>query len=97
MTGKWIIRVHGIYSLHREGLVGIVLPISSPGLGFLKMADDRTSSVRDVCFEVLCQSMNNFFVWLSIDHRLTDTNRYQSTNFIEVRWGEYFIYPRIVE
>ena len=25
--------------------------------GFLKMADDRTGSVRDVCFEVLCQSM----------------------------------------
>ena len=25
--------------------------------GFLKMADDRTGSVRDVCFEVLFQSM----------------------------------------
>ena len=25
--------------------------------GFLKMADDRTGSVRDVCLEVLCQSM----------------------------------------
>ena len=28
---------------------------------FLKMADDRTGSVRDVCLEVLCQSMNDFF------------------------------------
>ena len=26
--------------------------------GFLKMADDRTGSARDVCFEVLCQSMS---------------------------------------
>ena len=25
--------------------------------GFLKIADDRTGSVRDVCFEVLCQSI----------------------------------------
>ena len=25
--------------------------------GFLKMADDRTGSARDVCLEVLCQSM----------------------------------------
>ena len=25
--------------------------------GFLKMADDRTGSVRDVCLDVLCQSM----------------------------------------
>ena len=29
---------------------------------FLKMADDRTGSVRDVCFEVLCQLMNDFYV-----------------------------------
>ena len=27
--------------------------------GFLKMADDWTGSLRDVCFEVLCQSMPN--------------------------------------
>ena len=25
--------------------------------GFLKIADDRTCSVRDVCLKVLCQSM----------------------------------------
>ena len=30
--------------------------------GFLKVADDRTGNVRDVCFEVLCQSMDNFCV-----------------------------------
>ena len=38
--------------------------------GFLKMADDRTGSVRDVCLEVLCKSMNDFSVvidWSSID------------------------------
>ena len=38
---------------------------------FQKMADDRTGSVRDVCID-----------W-SIDHWLTDTNRYQLTNFID--------------
>ena len=26
--------------------------------GFLKMVDDRTGSVPDVCFQVLCQSMS---------------------------------------
>ena len=26
-------------------------------LGLPKLADDRTGSVRDVCFEALCQSM----------------------------------------
>ena len=30
--------------------------------GFLKMADDWTGSVRDVCLDVLCQSMNDFYV-----------------------------------
>ena len=30
--------------------------------GFLKMADDRTCSMCDICFKVLCQSMNNFCV-----------------------------------
>ena len=38
--------------------------------GFLKMADDRTGSVHDVCLEVRCQSMNDFCVvidWSSID------------------------------
>ena len=45
--------------------------------GFLKMADDRTGSVCDVCLETSanqCQSMNDFVViidWSSID-------RYQS-------------------
>ena len=35
--------------------VEIVLPISHQG--FPKLADDRTDSVRDVCFEILFQSM----------------------------------------
>ena len=45
-----------------------------PAQGFLKIMDDQTGSVPDVCFEVLCQSMNDFCVvidWSSID-------RYQS-------------------
>ena len=41
--------------------------------GFLKVADGSTGSVRDIC---------TVFVWLSIDHQLTDANRYQLTNFI---------------
>ena len=50
---------------------------------FLKLADDRTGSMRGICFEVLFQSMNNFCVL--IDWSLIDW--YQSvgqlTNFIE--------------
>ena len=30
--------------------------------GFLKMADDQTGSVLDICFEAQCQSMDNFCV-----------------------------------
>ena len=29
--------------------------------GFLKMADDRTGSMREVCSGLLCQTMNGFF------------------------------------
>ena len=30
--------------------------------GFLKMVDDRTGNMRDICFEVLSQSMTDFCV-----------------------------------
>ena len=60
MTGKWVIRVC------MQQRTGYILCAEKSGLelfyqfrpqGFLKMADDRTGSVRDVCLEVLCQSM----------------------------------------
>ena len=60
MTGKWVIRVR------MQQRTGYILCAEKSGLelfyqfrpqGFLKMADDRTGSVRDVCLEVLCQSM----------------------------------------
>ena len=45
-----------------------------------------------------CQSMNDF-VWLSIGHRLTDTNRYQLTNFIDwyqlIAWFSDHRFPSI--
>ena len=62
--------------------------------GFPKKADDR-GSARDICLRLLCRSIatdERFFVWLSIDHRLTDTNRYQLTNFID--W--YRLHDRLV-
>ena len=87
MTGKWLIGVHVQrgYILCAE-MTGSELFFQFCPQGLLKIADDRTGSLPDVCFEVLCQSMpidERFFVWLSIDHRLTDTNRYQLTNFID--------------
>ena len=53
--------------------------------GFLKMADDQTGSVRDICSKVAVLIDSNpwtLSVWLLTDHQLTDTNRYQLTNFI---------------
>ena len=45
------------------------------------MAADRTSNVCDVCSKPI--AINEWFLCgLSIDHPLTDTNRYQLTNFI---------------
>ena len=58
MTGKCVIRVHvqrGIFfALKRLGrnLFSKFCP-----QGFLKMADDRTGSVRDVCSRLLSQSI----------------------------------------
>ena len=58
MTGKWVIRVHvqrgtnRVYSLICAEKTGSFCPQD-----FLKMADDWTGRVPDVCFEVLCQSM----------------------------------------
>ena len=64
MMGKWVIRVHvqrGIFfSLRR---LGRNLFYQFRPKGFLKMADDRTGSVRDVCSRLLCQS-------IAIDERL---------------------------
>ena len=56
MVGKWVIRVHvqrGIFF----ALTGSELFYQFLPQGFPKLADDRTGSVRDVCFEVLFQSM----------------------------------------
>ena len=58
MTGKWVIRVRvqqGIFFALRKS--GLELFYQFCPQGFLKMADDRTGSARDVCLEVLCQSM----------------------------------------
>jgi len=40
---------------------------------------------ENICHERNCQSMpiHYFFLWLSIGHRLADTNRYQLTNFTD--------------
>ena len=66
MTGKWArIRVRV-----QQG-TGYILCAEKSGSelfyqfrpqGLLKMADDRPGSMRDVCLEVLCQSMNDFCV-----------------------------------
>ena len=83
MTGKWVIRVHvqrGIFFALRR--LGQNLFYQFRPQRFLKMADDRTGSVRDVCSRLLSQS-------IAIDqrflcgHRLAYTNRYQLTNFID--------------
>ena len=62
----------------------------------LKMADNRTGSVRDVCFEVLFRSMNNFCV--VIDGSSID--RYQpiqSTNFIDWFFDHRITIPRDID
>jgi len=66
MMGKWVIRVHvgaTRYILCAEK-TGSELFYQIRPQGFLKMADDRTGRVREVCFRVrevcfrvLCQSM----------------------------------------
>ena len=46
--------------------------------GFLKVADDRTGNVRDVCSKLLCQSIviaERFMCGYGFSHRLTDINR----------------------
>ena len=50
--------------------------------GFLKIADDWTGSVRDVCSSLLHQSVAIDERFLC-GYRLTDTNRSQLTNFID--------------
>ena len=70
--------------------------------GCLKMVEDRTGIVRACVTSVGGCYANRWtvFVWLSIDHWLADTNRYQLTNFID--WHglidcfsiiDYFDYP----
>ena len=82
MTGKWVIRVHvqqGIFFALRR--LGQNCFTNSVPQGFLKMVDDRGQMFRGpVPFD---PNRRTIFVWLSIDHRLTDTNRYQLTNFID--------------
>ena len=56
MTGKWVIRVRVQQGMRAEKS-RLELFYQFRPQGFLKMADDRTGSVRDVCLEVLCQSM----------------------------------------
>ena len=54
--------------------------------GFLKMADDPTARHAWPLFRgPLAIDTNQWMilVWLSIDHRLSDTNRYQLTNVID--------------
>ena len=69
MAGKWVIRVH----MERDiflALTGSELFYQFRPQGFPKLADDRAGGVRDVCFQVLFQSMNDFCVvidWSSID------------------------------
>jgi len=64
-----------------------VLPISSPGLPKNGGWSDRWRAWH--LFEVAEPIDSNrwtVFVRLSIGHRLADTNRYQSTNFIDWHW-----------
>ena len=63
MTGKWVIQAlvqRGIFFALRRLDRNCFYQFRSQG--FLKMADDRAGSVRDVCLEVLCQAMNDFCV-----------------------------------
>jgi len=58
MMGKCVIRVHvqqGIFFALRR--LGWNLFYQFHPQGFLKMADDRTGSVRDVCSRLLSQSI----------------------------------------
>ena len=57
MAGKWVIWVH----VERDiflALTGSELFYQFRPQGFPKLADDRAGAVRDVCFEVLFQSMS---------------------------------------
>ena len=78
MTGKWVIRVHvqrGIFFTMKR--LGRNLSHQFRPQGFLKMADDRTGTVRDVCSRLLSQS-------IAIDERVLcgyrclSIGRYQS-------------------
>ena len=58
MTGKCVIRVHvqrGIFFALKR--LGRNLFYQFRPQGFLKMADDRTGSVRDVCSRLLSRSI----------------------------------------
>ena len=58
MTGKWVIRVHvqrGIFFALRR--LGQNLFYQLRPQVFLKMADARTGSLRDVCLRLLRQSI----------------------------------------
>ena len=76
MTGKWVIQVHvqrGIFFALRR--LGRNLFYQFRLKGFLKMADDRTGNVRDVCSKLLSQSIAIDEQFLC-GHRLADTSRY---------------------
>ena len=87
MTGDWVIRVHvqREFFFALESLHGWELFCQFRPQGFLEMADDRSGSVRDGCANRYhsvrgrCAKFDTnwwtVFVWLSIDHHLTDTNR----------------------
>ena len=56
MTGMWVIRAHmqrGIFSALRR--LGRNLYYQFRPQDFLKMADDQTGSMRDVCSRLLSQ------------------------------------------
>ena len=61
MSGKWVIRVHVQRVIFFICAEKTLRRLSRPQ-GFYKMADARTGSPRDVCFEFLFQSMNDFCV-----------------------------------
>ena len=58
MTGKWVIRIHvqqGIFLALRRLGRNLFFFYQFRPQGFLKMEDDRTGSVREVCSRLLSQ------------------------------------------
>ena len=82
MTGKWVIRVYVQWDMFLA-LTGSELFYQFRLQGFPKLADDRTGSLRDICFEVLFQSMPIDEQFLCGYRLIIDNNRYQLTNFID--------------